>query len=34
MSQTGEIGADGFATVVLSAPVLEPRLWSAERPNL
>ena len=34
MSQTGEIGADGSATVALSAPVTAPRLWSAEKPNL
>ena len=34
MSQAGEIGADGSATVVLSAPVTAPKLWSAEKPNL
>ena len=34
MSQAGDIGADGFATVVLSAPVAAPKLWSAEKPNL
>ena len=34
MSQTAAIGADGFASVVLTAPVLAPRLWSAEKPNL
>ena len=34
MSQAGEIGADGSATVDLSAPVAAPRLWSAEKPNL
>ena len=34
MSQAGDIGADGSATVVLSAPVASPSLWSAEKPNL
>ena len=34
MSQAGEIGADGSATVDLSAPVTAPKLWSAEKPNL
>jgi beta-galactosidase/beta-glucuronidase len=34
MSQAAGIGADGFATVVLTAPVIAPRLWSAEKPNL
>jgi beta-galactosidase/beta-glucuronidase len=34
MSQTGEIGADGSATVNLSAPVTAPKLWNAEKPNL
>ena len=34
MSQAGDLGADGFATVVLVAPVIAPRLWSAEKPNL
>jgi beta-galactosidase len=34
MSQAGEIGADGFATVALAAPVAAPKLWSAEKPNL
>ena len=34
MSQAGDIGADGFATVVLTAPVVAPKLWSAEKPNL
>ncbi len=34
MSQGGDIGADGSATVSLSAPVSAPRLWSAEKPNL
>jgi beta-galactosidase len=34
MSQAGEIGADGTATVVLSAPMAAPKLWSAEKPNL
>ena len=34
MSQAGDIGADGMATVNLSAPVTAPKLWSAEKPNL
>ena len=34
MSQAADIGADGFATVVLTAPVVAPKLWSAEKPNL
>ena len=34
MSQTREIGADGTATVMFSAPVPAPKLWSAEKPNL
>jgi beta-galactosidase len=34
MRQAADIGADGFATVVLTAPVMAPRLWSAEKPNL
>jgi beta-galactosidase len=34
MSQAGDIGADGSATVVLAAPVTAPKLWSAEKPNL
>ena len=34
MSQAGDIGADGSATVALSAPVTAPKLWSAEKPNL
>jgi len=34
MSQSGQIASDGFATVVLTAPVAAPRLWSAEKPNL
>ena len=34
MSQAGEIGADGSATVNLSAPVAAPKLWNAEKPNL
>ena len=34
MREAGEIGADGSATVVLSAAVAAPRLWSAEKPNL
>jgi beta-galactosidase/beta-glucuronidase len=33
-SQSGEIGADGAATVNLSAPVAAPKLWNAEKPNL
>jgi beta-galactosidase/beta-glucuronidase len=34
MSQAADIGADGTATVNLSAPVTAPKLWSAEKPNL
>ena len=34
MSQSGDIGGDGSATVSLSAPVTAPKLWSAEKPNL
>jgi beta-galactosidase/beta-glucuronidase len=34
MSQAGDIGTDGSATVSLSALVTAPRLWSAEKPNL
>ena len=34
MSHAGEIGADGSATVVLTASVAAPKLWSAEKPNL
>jgi beta-galactosidase/beta-glucuronidase len=34
MSQAGDIGADGAATVNLSAPVTAPKLWNAEKPNL
>ena len=34
MSQAGDIGADGSATVNLSAPVTAPKLWNAEKPNL
>jgi len=34
MNQAGVVGADGFATVVLTAPVVAPKLWSAEKPNL
>jgi beta-galactosidase/beta-glucuronidase len=34
MTQAGVIGADGFATVALTAPVTAPKLWSAEKPNL
>jgi beta-galactosidase/beta-glucuronidase len=33
-SQSGEIGADGTATVTLTTPVSAPKLWSAEKPNL
>jgi beta-galactosidase/beta-glucuronidase len=33
-SQAGDIGADGSATVNLSAPVTAPKLWNAEKPNL
>ena len=34
MSQAGDIGADGAATVNLSANVTAPKLWNAEKPNL
>jgi beta-galactosidase/beta-glucuronidase len=34
MSQSAEVGADGSATVNLSAPVTAPKLWNAEKPNL
>jgi beta-galactosidase/beta-glucuronidase len=34
MSQAGGIGADGSATVNLTAPVTAPKLWNAEKPNL
>ena len=34
LSGAGTIGADGTATVSLSAPVAAPKLWSAEKPNL
>jgi len=34
MSQAAEIGSDGFASIVLTAPVIAPKLWSAEKPNL
>jgi len=34
MSQAADIGADGSATVELTAPVAAPKLWSAEKPNL
>jgi beta-galactosidase len=34
MTQAGVIGADGFAIVALTAPVVAPKLWSAEKPNL
>lgn len=36
MSQAGDItdAADGTATVTLAAPVIAPKLWSAEKPNL
>ena len=30
----GNIGADGTANLTLTAPVLSPKLWSAEKPNL
>ena len=30
----GTLGADGMATIALSAPVEAPKLWSAEKPNL
>lgn len=34
ISGTGTIGADGTATIQMSAPVKSPALWSAEIPNL
>ena len=34
MSGRSSIGADGTASVSLSAPVTAPKLWSAEKPNL
>jgi len=34
MTQSGDIGADGAATVNLSALVTAPKLWNAEKPNL
>jgi beta-galactosidase len=34
MTQSGDIGAEGTATVNLSAPVTAPKLWNAEKPNL
>ena len=34
MNHSGEIGADGAATVNLTAAVTAPRLWNAEKPNL
>jgi beta-galactosidase len=34
MEQSGTIGPDGAGTLVLSAPVKSPKLWSAEKPNL
>jgi len=34
MNKTGDIGADGSATVEFTAPVKAPKLWSAEKPNL
>ena len=34
MNKTGDIGADGSATIELTAPVKAPKLWSAEKPNL
>jgi len=34
MAGQGRVGADGTATVALSAPVRAPKLWSAEKPNL
>ncbi len=33
-SQVGDIGPAGTATVALVAPVADPKLWSAEKPNL
>lgn len=34
LSGQGTVGADGTATIALSAPVAAPKLWSAEKPNL
>ena len=34
MNQAADIGADGSATVALATPVLAPKLWSAEKPNV
>jgi beta-galactosidase/beta-glucuronidase len=34
MSRSGEIGADGSATIDLTASVAAPKLWNAEKPNL
>ena len=34
LAGAGRIGANGSATVALSAPVKAPKLWSAEKPSL
>jgi beta-galactosidase len=34
ISGQGSIGADGTATIAMTAPVKAPALWSAEKPNL
>lgn len=34
LNGNGSIGADGTANIALSAPVVAPKLWSAEKPNL
>jgi len=34
LSGNGTVGADGVATIMMSAPVKSPALWSAEKPNL
>jgi beta-galactosidase/beta-glucuronidase len=34
MTQSGDIGGEGAATVNLSALVTAPKLWNAEKPNL
>ena len=34
LSGQGTVGADGTATIALSAPVAAPKMWSAEKPNL
>ena len=34
ISGQGSVGADGIATIAMTAPVTAPALWSAEKPNL